>query len=121
MRVFVLALALSGCATAASAPPGNSVAREIAGRAPGAVRACIDTIPNHNVRVLDSAALAYDEGRVLWVNRLRSRCQGLSPANIVIIESRSGQYCSGDHVRGLEQGGIIPGPVCLLGKWTPYR
>lgn len=121
MRVFVLALVLTGCATAASAPSGSSLAREIAGRLPGPARACVDTIPNHNVRALDSATLGYDQGPVLWVNRLRSHCLGLGPANIVIIESRTGQYCSGDHVRGLDQGGNIPGPVCLLGEWTPYR
>ncbi|MDP9421858.1 MAG: hypothetical protein M3Q19_03335 [Pseudomonadota bacterium] len=121
MRVFILALALTGCATAASAPPGSNFGREVAGRLPGTARSCIDTIPSQSVRALDSATLGYDQGPVLWANRLRSHCPGLSPAITVIIESRTGQYCSGDHVRGLDQGGNIPGPVCLLGEWTPYR
>ena len=121
MRVFVFALALTGCATAASAPSESNFAREVAGRQPGPARTCIGTTPNQNVRVLDSATLAYDGGPTLWVNRLRSRCPGLDPANIAIIESTTGQFCSGDHVRGLDRGGNIPGPVCLLGEWTPYR
>ena len=103
MRVFVLALALAGCASKAIAPPGNTAAREIA-----------------NVRALDNRILAYDQGAVLWLNRLRSPCPGISPAYTVIVESRTGQYCSGDHVRALDQG-VIPGRVCFLGNWTPYR
>jgi hypothetical protein len=121
MRVFILALALTGCATAASAPSDGSVAREIGGRVPGTARACIDPSPGRNVRAIDSATLAYDQGPVLWINRLRSNCPAISPANILIIESRTGQYCSGDHVRGSEPGAVIPGPVCFLGEWTPYR
>jgi len=120
MRAFVLALALTGCATAASAPSETNSPREVAGRQPGAARACIDTTPNQNVRALDSATLGYDQGPVLWVNRLRSNCPGLSPAYTFVIESRTGQYCSGDHVRALDQGNI-PSRICFLGEWTPYR
>ena len=120
MRVFVLALALAGCASKAIAPPGNTAAREIAGRVAGQPRSCIDTVPGQNVRALDNRILAYDQGAVLWLNRLRSPCPGISPAYTVIVESRTGQYCSGDHVRALDQG-AIPGRVCFLGNWTPYR
>ncbi len=120
MRVFILALALTGCATAASAPSGDNVVRELAGRVAGQPRSCIDTIPGQNVRALDSTTLAYEQGPVLWVTRLRSNCPGLSPTYAVIIESRTGQYCSGDHVRALDQGNI-PSRICFLGDWTPYR
>lgn len=120
MRVFILALALTGCTTAASAPAGDNVARELAGRVAGQPRSCIDTSPGQNVRALDNVTLAYDQGPVRWLNRLRSNCPGVSPAYTVIIESRTGQYCSGDHVRALDQG-VIPGRVCFLGDWTPYR
>ena len=120
MRIFVLALALGGCASTAMAPSGDTATREIAGRVPGQPRSCIDTVPGQNIRALDNRILAYGQGPVLWLNQLRSPCPGVSPAYTVIVESRSGQYCSGDHVRALDQG-AIPGQVCFLGDWTPYR
>ena len=123
MRWTLVALAIAGCAPAADPTTlsPDSVSREIAGRSTGPAQACVDTVPQQNVRALDSATLAYDQGPVLWVNRLTSACPGVRPGNITIVETRSGQFCRGDHVRGLDQGGNIPGPVCFLGDWTPYR
>lgn len=118
--LFVLPLAVAGCAP--TAPIGaDPLARELAGRVAGAPQACVGTLPNQNLRVIDSRTLAYDRGSELWVNRLAAHCPSLSPLNIVIIEATSGQYCRGDRVRGLEPSGIIPGPSCNLQDWIPYR
>ena len=75
-----------------------------------------------NLRVINGQTLAYEQGTTTWVNHLRSRCPAIEPYNTVIVEPQLGtQYCSGDHIRGLEPGAIIPGPICFLGEWVPYR
>ncbi len=123
MRTILLPLALAACAPAAAPTTVSTdvVAQEIAGRLAGPTQACIDAAPNENIRALDAATVAYDRGPVIWVNRLSSACPGIQPGYRVATDSPTGQFCRGDHVRGLDQGPLIPGPVCFLGDWTPYR
>jgi hypothetical protein len=122
MRRVIVLLALAGCSpTGPSAGSQDAFARELAGRVVGPVRSCVSTQQNTNLRVIDSRTIAYDLGTTLWVNRLDASCPGLSPYNTVIVDVSSGAYCRGDRIRGLEPGGIIPGPTCILRDWTPYR
>ena len=123
MRPIVIALALAGCVPAADPTTlsPERVSREIAGRIAGPAQACIDAAPNQNLRALDAATVAYDEGPVVWLNRLSSACPGIQPGYTVVTDTNTGQFCRGDHVRGLDQGPLIPGPTCFLGGWTPYR
>ena len=115
-------LALAGCSPAGPiAGNPDAFTRELAGRAAGPARSCVSTAHNSNLRVIDSRTLAYDLGSTLWVNRLEASCPGLRPHNTLIVDMTSGGYCRGDRVRGLEPGGIIPGPTCILRDWTPYR
>ena len=102
-------------------PAGGVQPAELQGRNAGSPRTCISTAANQNVRVLDAATVAYDSGAVIWVNRLLAACPGLSPYNTTIIERSGAQLCRGDRLRGLESGGIIPGPSCNLQDWVPYR
>lgn len=85
------------------------------------MRTCIPTSPNQNLRVIDARTLAFDQGNTLWVNRLDGSCPSLSPYNGVIVEVSSGSYCRGDPIRALEPNAIIPGPICIIRDWTPYR
>lgn len=122
MRPMILAFAIAGCAPASIAPaPDDSLARELTGRVAGQAQTCINTVPNQGLRVIDPRTVATDRGPTLWINRLAASCPALSPFNTVIVEVHGAQYCRGDHVRGLEPGGIIPGPTCFLGEWVPYR
>ena len=118
--LIVLALSFAGC-TRPALPAGDPLANELAGRVSGPAQACVGTLPNQNLRVIDSRTVAYDRGSELWVNRLSEHCPALSPFNTVIVESSGAQYCRGDRVRGLEPGGLIPGPTCNLQDWIPYR
>src|SRR5688500_10449076 len=102
----LVALAIAACTRPALAPGSNPLANELASRVAGPAQACLSTIPNQNLRVIDSRTLAYDRGSELWVNRLLDHCPALSPFNTVIVEGSAGQYCRGDRVRGLEPGGI---------------
>lgn len=113
-------VAVGGCAPQPQ-PGTNGLARELAGYTPSQPQSCIGTFGNQNVRVIDPQTLAYGNGRTIYVNKLAAPCPAVDPHNTLIVEAQGGQYCRGDHVRGLEPGGIIPGPTCILQDWVPYR
>lgn len=115
-----LLIATAGCAPQPE-PGTNALARELTGYTAGQPQSCIGTFPSENLRVVDAQTLAYGHGRTVYVNKLGSPCPGIEQLNTLIVESQGGEYCRGDHVRGLEPGGIIPGPICILQDWTPYR
>lgn len=94
---------------------------QLAGRSAGPPQTCISDLPNQNLRVVNSATVAYDVGNTIWVNRLLANCPALSPFNTLIVERSGSQICRGDRIRGLEPGGNIPGPSCNLQDWVPYR
>jgi hypothetical protein len=122
--ISAAALSVASCAQPQPGAPGDAApfARELAGRVPGPPTSCVSTMQGTNLRVIDRQTLAYEQGATMWVNRLGAPCPGLEALNTVIVEPKLGsQYCSGDHIRGLEPGAIIPGPVCFLGQWVPYR
>jgi hypothetical protein len=126
MRSVILisaaALTAASCAQPETPNGTDALARELQGRVAGAPQTCTGTMQGQNLRVIDSQTLALEQGRTLWVNRLRARCPGIAPLNTVIVQPNLGtQYCRGDHIRGLEPGAIIPGPTCFLGDWVPYR
>jgi len=121
LPVAAAALALA-CTRPAVPQDDASFAREVAGRVAGAPANCIDSHQSSNLRVVDSRTLAYDDGRTLWITRLAAACPGIEAFSTVIVEPQlGGQYCRGDHIRGLEQGAIIPGPTCFIADWAPYR
>lgn len=119
--LLLVPVLLAGCTPAGVPGFKDTFAQEVAGRSAGPAQSCISQFGNQNLRVVNPQMVAYGHGTTIYVNRLRAPCPALEPMNTIIVESHGGQYCSGDHVRGLEPGGIIPGPVCLLGEWTPYR
>jgi hypothetical protein len=120
MPIAAITVLLGSCATPGE-PAGAAFARELAGHVAGPPRTCISQFGVDNLRVIDPQTVAYGTGRTIYVNALPGNCPGLSPHNIIIVEAQSGQYCRGDRVRGLEPGGLIPGPSCNLGDWVPYR
>ena len=117
--LIILSVTVASCAPTERAQAG--LARELAGYTAGKPQSCIGTFQNQNLRVIDGATLAYGNGRTIYVNRLASACPALHPTNTLIVDAQGGQYCRGDRVRGLEPGGIIPGPSCNLQDWVPYR
>lgn len=117
---FAAAILLAGFANPL---PGPSAAllKETTGRLAGPAKACVSTISGESLRVLDPMTLAYGAGPTIYINHLPGACPALSQFNTLIVEVQGGQYCRGDHVRGNEPGSIIPGPICNLGDWVPYR
>ena len=122
MRPIVLLLAMVLTSCARTVPPDSAgLPGELAGYAAGAPQSCVPTSTSQSLRVIDSSTLAYGSGKTIYVNHLGGACPALSPLNTLIVDAQSGQYCRGDRVRGLEREGLIPGPVCILGTWVPYR
>ena len=125
MRAFLLLLTLAGCA----ATTGSSMeereraglAENLAERVEGEPRSCVSQTSGQTLNVVDERTVVYNEGRTIWVNKLRSECPGLDPIDPIIIETHGGQYCNGDRFRTQQPGTSVPGPVCFLGDWTPYR
>ncbi|MGL5838651.1 MAG: DUF6491 family protein [Sphingorhabdus sp.] len=136
MRVsmtFALAamLGLSGCSynDAENAPApirdreARTLAKELDGKVSGEPQNCISTFSNSNfIRISDDTLLYRESGRLVYKNRLRSACPGLARDNDIIVTERfSSQLCRGDLIRLVDRTSGIPGPVCSLGEFVPYR
>lgn len=116
----VAAVALGSCAQQ-PAPPGAALAQTLAGRVAGPPQECVSQFGQDHAYAIDAQTIAYGSGRTIYINRLAAPCPAVDPVNTLITETYGGEYCRGDHVRGNEPGSIIPGPVCNLNYWVPYR
>ena len=114
------AFVIASCAQP-SAPVGNPIVSELAGRFAGAPQSCVPMERNSNLTAIDPSTLTYRFGNTIYVNHPESPCPGIGPFNTLIVEAYQSHYCRGDRVRGLEPGAAIPGPACVLGEWVPYR
>ena len=97
--------------------------KELKGKVAGEPRNCISNMRNVNaIRISDDTLLYRESGRVVYVNTLRSSCPGLTRGDdIMVVETYSGQLCSGDIIRLVDRTSGIQGPVCSLGQFTPYK
>ena len=127
MRFTLLMLPfLAGCvASTPSSKAGSQdeLNRELAGRVAGDAQDCVPTAGtgSDGLRAVDAQTPTYRQGSTIWVNRMPAACPGVRPLATLVVEVRGGRYCRGDLVRGLEPGAAIPGPLCALGQFTPYR
>ena len=121
LALLLGAATLAGCDPAVgTAGQSEALGKELAGRTQAATTACVSTFGNQGLRVVKPGTVAYGDGKTIYINRLRSACPALSQFNTVIVEKNGSEYCRGDHIRGLEPGSTIPGPICFLGDWTAY-
>jgi hypothetical protein len=122
MRSLMMLMLLAACASAGVAEDRQDrAAAHVAGRVAGEPRGCISPMQGQGLIIVDSRTLSYRSGKTIWLNRMERECPGMTPHSTLIIEADGGQYCRGDRVRALEPGRSIPGPVCILGDFTPYR
>ncbi|HYE28237.1 MAG TPA: hypothetical protein VEA61_08385 [Allosphingosinicella sp.] len=118
MRLLPL-LFLAACATGSTREADLS--RELAGRTAGPPQDCVTASPGDSLVARDPQTLVSRRGDTIWVNRLAAACPGLNPMSTLIVEVHGSQYCRGDRIRATEPGRSIPGPACLLGRFTPWR
>jgi hypothetical protein len=117
------------CVLAACAPDkapvvagrANTLSDYVDGRVAGDPVDCINTQSSSGLSTVDETTLVYRSGATLFVNTLPARCPGLDPLDTLIVEQFGSRLCRGDKVRGLEPGTAIPGPICRLGSFVPYR
>jgi hypothetical protein len=97
--------------------------KQIGGKVAGPPVNCISSMYNDDIiRVSDDMLLFKISGRLVYQNRLKSPCPGLSrDRDIMVTEQFGGQQCRGDIIRLVDRVGGIPGPVCILGDFIPYR
>jgi hypothetical protein len=137
MRTMMIAIGLAaltmlaGCSVseAQTAPvpltekQAKLLEKEIGGRTPGAPVRCISKFGQPNViRVSDDTLLYRVSGRLVYQNKLLSPCPGLArDLDVIVSEQFGSQQCRGDLLRLVDRVGGIPGPVCVLGDFVPYR
>jgi len=120
MRLLVPLLLLAPACAASSAQEAD-LTGELAGRTAGPPQDCVSASPGANLVPRDARTLVYRRGDTVWVNRLAAACPGLNAMSTLIIEAHGSRYCRGDRIRATEPGQSIPGPICILASFTPYR
>jgi Family of unknown function (DUF6491) len=97
--------------------------KELAGKTAGKPVSCISTFNSDNmVRISDNILLYRVSGNLVYKNNLRSTCPGLARDNDIVVSEQFGsQKCKGDVLRMVDRSSGIPGPVCSLGEFVPYR
>ena len=127
---FVLLFMLAAsCAPVDSTPKpltekqGITLAKQLDGKLAGAPQRCISDYNAANmIRVSDDILLYRVSGNLVYKNRLRGGCPGLSRDNDIIVSEQYGtQKCSGDLIRLVDRTSGIQGPTCSLGEFVPYR
>ena len=121
---LILALALAGCTAPGEIEDtreARALERQLATRVAGEPRECVPRFQGQALTAADRRTIVYETPRDIWVSRLAADCPGLRPFSTLIVETHGGRYCRNDRIRALEPGTTIPGPICLLGSFTPYR
>jgi len=123
MRLLPLLLLASACAATGAGPSGGEaeLERELAGRTAGEPRECVSASSGSNLVARGRQTLVYQRGDSIWVNRLAAACPGLDEMSQIVIEVHGSRYCRGDRFQARAPGLTLPGPICVLGSFTPYR
>lgn len=127
--IAVPLMLVSACGEVDSTPQpltdkqASLLTRELEGKVASAPVNCISDFNADNmIRISDDILLYRVSGRLVYKNTLRSSCPGLArDSDIVVTEQFGGQKCRGDLVRLVDRTSGIPGPVCSLGEFVPYR
>jgi hypothetical protein len=123
VRLLPLLLLAAACAATGTvmADDEAELAHELAGRSAGEPKDCVPTSTGANLAARGRRTLVYDQGATFWVNRLAADCPGLDSTSQIVIEVDGSRYCRGDRLRARHGGESVPGPICVLGDFTPYR
>ena len=134
MRPFILTaialpLSLAACGEMDSTPApltdrqAQTLNKQLEGKVAGAAQNCISDFNADNmIRVSDDILLYRVSGNLVYRNNLRSSCPGLArDSDIVVTEQFGSQKCRGDLLRLVDRTSGIPGAVCTLGEFIPYR
>ncbi len=128
--IILVAAVASSCAPAGTASGPQPLTakqteylqKELGDKVPGKPVNCIANFNANNIiRVSDDIVLFRQSARLVYQNKLRYTCQGLSSDDdIIVTESYGSQKCRGDLLKLVDRTNGIPGPVCSLGEFVPY-
>ena len=120
---LTMLLLLAGCsANDMHSRDRADLAAELAGRTAGPPQDCVSIESTSNIRPVDPQTVVVDRGGTVYVSHLAGACGNLEPTDTLIVETHGSQYCRGDHFRSKPFGGsAVPGPICILGDFVPYR
>lgn len=99
------------------------LAKELKDKVAGKPVNCISDFNAVNMtRISDSILLYRVSGRLVYKNTLRYTCPGIArDTDIIVSEQFGSQKCRGDLIRLVDRTSGIPGAVCSLGEFVPYR
>lgn len=119
MRYALIPILLAGFAGAAA--PAAPREDPLAGRIAGAAVDCVDQSRLGGPDIVDNRTILYRQslGRI-WRNDLPAACPGLRPNTTLIVQIYGSQLCRNDNFQTRDAGSIVNGPLCRLGKFTPY-
>ena len=120
MRLLVAVLLIGGC-TNSVRNDRPALGIELAAKRIGPAQSCVSTMPGEGLAVMPDGTVGVRTGKTLWLNDAGKACKNISAMSTLIVEQHGSQICRGDHVRAVELTGGIPGPVCILGDFVPYR
>ena len=130
ITAFILpAVLAASCAPVDSTPKPLTekqsivLAKELDGKTAGEPLRCISDFNGTNlIRVSDDMLLYRVSSRLVYQNKLRGTCSGLSrDSDIIVSEQFGGQKCKGDILRLVDRTSGIQGGFCSLGDFVPYR
>lgn len=124
--LLIAATAMTGCAAEGSvtADRDERAARELAavteGRVAGEPQRCIDPQRTDGPQIISPNTLVYrDVGTVYTMEA--SGCPYIDDNYIVVAEINGTDFCENDRFRTLQRGTTVPGAICRVGKFTPWR
>jgi hypothetical protein len=118
-KIILPVAVLAGCASP-SVPEYQGPPMELAGRHAGAPQPCVPLRNGEALRVSETNrnTVVYGDGKVIWANFL-GQCR-FSQNDLLVTLPSAGNYCRGDPIHSVDQGGGLPGPTCILGNFVPY-
>lgn len=121
LTALPLLMLATACATLP--PPRDDsaeLANELVGKVAEKSRNCIPLQDAQAPKIFNEAILYRASPRLSYVNAAKG-CKSFDPDPIFVTVTPTNQLCRGDVVRFVSRAGGFPGPICVLGDFTPYR
>lgn len=100
----------------------TALAAELASRAAGEARRCVDIDRLGGNRGYGRNVILFSgAGRTAFLNRTRGPCSELTPFRILVTRPTGGQLCSGDIISVVDASTGGHFGSCALGDFVPYR
>jgi hypothetical protein len=125
--LLIAAATLSGCAAAGGTPAADRddrAARELAavteGRVAGEPQRCIDPRRVNGPQIISPNTLVYRDIGTIYTMEA-SGCPYIDDNYVVVAEVNGTDFCENDRFRTLQRGAVVPGAICRVGKFTPWK